>query len=192
MRNQPCGVRAPALGACLLLALAACGSSNNRPPNVGTGDDLVIAVPPGTFGIRRVDIVGIPPDERTDADLADPNPTPLPNGMMPPHLDASLRIEADRVTHLDGLDIGAILASDDPDTSIRSYRNVIDAQNLTFDLDLLEADGAVRHVQLALTKSSADLLVGALRFDTIAAKTGIRATGTYRIELDRRADPLDD
>lgn len=193
MRNQLFGVRAPILGACLLLALAACGSSNNnRPPNVGTGDDLVIAVPPGTFGIRRVDIVGIPPDERTDGDLADPNPTPSPNGMMPPRLDASLRIEADRVTHLDGLDIGAILTSDAPDQSIRGYRNVIDAQTLTFDLDLLEADGAARHVQLALTKASSDLLVGTLRFETIAAKTGTRATGTYRVELNRRADPLDD
>ena len=193
MRNQLFGVRAPALGACLLLALAACGSSNNnRPPNVGAGDDLVIAVPPGTFGIRRIDIVGIPPDERTDADLADPNPTPSPNGMMPPHLDAELRIEADRVTHLDGLDIGAILTSDDPDTTIRSYRNVIDAQTLTFDLDLQGPNGAARHVQLALTKATADLLVGTLRFETIAAKTAARATGTYRIELDRRADPLDD
>ena len=193
MRNQLFGVRAPILGACLLLALAACGSSNNnRPPNIGAGDDLVIAVPPGTFGIRRVDIVGIPPDERTDGDLADPNPTPSPNGMMPPRLDASLRIEADRVTHLDGLDIGAILTSDAPDQSIRGYRNVIDAQTLTFDLDLLEADGAARHVQLALTKASSDLLVGTLRFETIAAKTGTRATGTYRVELNRRADPLDD
>lgn len=193
MRNQLFGVRAPVLGACLLLALAACGGSNNRrPPNVGAGDDLIIAVPPGIFGVRRIDIVGIPPDERTDADLADPNPTPTQNGMMPPHLNATLRMEADRITHLDGLDIGAILANDNPDTSVRSYRNVIDAQNLTFDLDLQHPDGATRHVQLALTKASADLLVGTLHFETIAAKTGTRATGTYRIELDRRADPLDD
>lgn len=195
MRNQLFGVRAPALGACLLLALAACGSSNkNRPPNVGAGDDLIIAVPPGTFGIRRVDIVGIPPDEptRTDADLAEPTPSPSHTGMMPPRLDARLSIEADRITHLDGLDIGALLASDEPDASIHAYRNVIDATTVTFDLDLREADGAARHIQLALTKASSDLLVGSLRFETIAAKTGTRAAGTYRIELERRADATDD
>ncbi len=177
--RDPCNLVRTTSGAILLL-LAACGSSNSRrPPNVGTGSDLVDFVQPRVYGARQVEVVGVDPGvpPRIEGD------TTQATGLMPPRVGADLHVDGVRVTAIDGLDVALATRTDDPDFEVLTHRNSIDGNGVAFELDRRSrhGDATGSHLQLALQPDGAGNLVGMLRYRRSDEKAGVDEGATYRI-----------